>query len=207
MIAAELREPGEALVDEEVGAVLRRLTTSLHAQIPMTSFLRLSITLFEQDRIALAAPLSPSRNHRGTAFGPGVFTAAGLAPWLLLVRRAWAEHLPVQILLRRSEFAIHRPIPSAYLARCEGLPTFEPGALEDLRRGDKVRLTATAHVRFDDGAAAATYTAHYTLVPVDGSGGSSGVGVVVVSSAGPGGGPGAGVEGDLQLPFPEAWRR
>ena len=161
--------------------VLGRLTASLHAQIPMAEFLRIAFVELEHDRITLAAPLAPSRNHRDTAFGPGVFTAAGLAPWLLLVRRAWAAHLAVTILLRRCELAVHRPITADYRARCDDPPALD---VEALRRGERIRLTAGARVVFDDGAPAATYHGHYTIVPAAGR-----------------------AEGDLQLPFPEAWRR
>jgi thioesterase domain-containing protein len=170
-------------VASEPRAILALLERDLHARIPMTEFLGIRFVEFEAGRITLEAPLEPSRNHRGTAFGPGVFTAAGLAPWLLLVRAAWAERLGVRILLRRCEFAIHRPIASAYRARCEALPSLEP---DTLRQGGKVRLTASSQVFIDDGEAAATYTAHFTLLPVAG-----------VSGTG---------EGDLALPFPEAWR-
>lgn len=175
-------------------ATLARLTASLHEQIPMTAFLGISIAALEPARVELAAPLPPSRNHRGTAFGPAVFTVAGLAPWLLLVRHTWAARLPVQILLRRSELALHRAIGAGYVARCDQLPLFLPEALEELRRGARVRLSAAAQVWSDEGEAAATYTAHYTLVP------------------GPPVGPGlpadaaGAAEGDLQLPFPEEWR-
>lgn len=161
--------------------ILHALTSSLHAQIPMTEFLRVGFVELAHDRIVLAAPLAPSRNHRDTAFGPGVFTTAGLAPWILLVRQAWAARLAVQILLRRCELVLHRPITADYRARCDALPALE---IEALRRGEKVRLSASSHVVFDDGAPAATYDAHYTLVPA-----ASGT-----------------QEGDLRLPFPEAWR-
>lgn len=159
--------------------MLERLTESLHAQLPMTAFLRIALVELSRQRVVLAAPLAPSRNHRGTAFGPGVFTAAGLAPWIGLVRQAWEARLAVQILLRRCELALHRPISSEYRARCEALPALD---LEALRRGARVRVSASAQVGFDDGAAAATYTAHYTVVPAPGS------------------------DGDLALPFPEEWR-
>jgi thioesterase domain-containing protein len=172
-------DPGPA--DQAVG-VLRHLTASLHAQIPMTAFLRIAFGEFEHDRIVLAAPLSPSRNHRDTAFGPGVFTTAGLAPWLLLVRRTWAERLAVHILLGRCELDLHRPITTDYRARCDAVPALDA---EALRRGEKIRLSASAHVVFDDGPPAATYRAHYTLVPA-------------ASTAN---------HGDLALGFPEEWRR
>jgi len=162
--------------------VLHRLTVGLQAQIPMAAFLRIGFLELEHDRIVLAAPLAPSRNHRGTAFGPGVFTAAGLAPWILLVHQAWAARLAVQILLRRSELALHRPITTDYRARCDALPALE---LEALRRGERVRLAATSHVVAGDGPPAATFRGHYTLVP---------------TAAG-------AREGDLALPFPEEWRR
>lgn len=164
--------------------ILARLSRGLHEHIPMTRFLEISFIEFEPERIVLEAPLGPSLNHRGTAFGPGVFTAAGLAPWLLLVRRTWAERLAVQILLRRCEFAIHRPITGDYRARCDSLPALE---LDALRRGGKARISATSHVLVDEGEPAATYTAHYTLLMQPSS-----------ASAG---------EGDLPLPFPEEWRR
>lgn len=168
---------------EERDGVLARLTTDLHERIPMTRFLGIYFLEFEPGHIVLGAPLGPSLNHRGTAFGPGVFTAAGLSPWLLLVRAAWAERLAVQILLRRCEFAIHRPITCDYRARCDALPALEA---DTLRQGGKVRLTATSQVFIDEGKPAATYTAHFTLL---GQPASSGAG-----------------EGDLALPFPEAWR-
>jgi thioesterase domain-containing protein len=172
---------GEVLPRSEHREILHHLTASLHAQIPMTAFLRIAFVELERDRIVLAAPLLPSRNHRDTAFGPGVVTAAGLAPWILLVRQAWTERLAVQILLRRCELAIHRPITTDYRAGCGAVPALDT---EALRRGEKVRVSASSQVVFDDGAPAATYRAHYTLVP-----------------AAPGANP-----GDLQLPFPEEWR-
>lgn len=163
--------------------ILAQLTRGLHEQIPMTRYLEIAFAEFEPRRIVLTAPLGPSLNHRGTAFGPSVFTAAGLAPWLLLVRQTWAERLAVQILLRRCEFAIHRPITRDYRARCDSLPIL---ALDALRLEGKTRLSATSHVFVDEGEPAATYTAHYTLL-------------VQPASAGAG-------EGDLQLPFPKEWR-
>lgn len=159
------------------------LTRALQEQIPMARFLGIAFAEFEADRIVLEAPLEPSLNHRGTAFGPGVFTAISLAPWLLLVRRTWSMRLAAQILLRRCEFTIHRPIATGYRAECESLPVIPAGALST---DERVRLSATSQVRIDDGEPAATYTAHFTLI----------------ASAS----KGHGAEGDLQLPFPEEWR-
>ncbi|MCU0681153.1 MAG: thioesterase domain-containing protein [Polyangiaceae bacterium] len=163
--------------------VLRRLSAALHEKIPLTGFLGVEIDFFERDRVVLRAPLGPSLNHRGTAFGPGVFAVAALAPWLLLVRRAWTERMAAQLLLRSSEFAIRRPIAAAYCARCEWLPALDA---EALCRNGKARLSATSEVVFDDGAPAATYTAHFTVV-----------GAAISDGA---------AAGDLDLPFPEAWR-
>jgi thioesterase domain-containing protein len=161
--------------------VLERLSTALQQQIPMTRFLSITFAELEPDRIVLSAPLAPSLNHRGVAFGPGVFTAISLAPWLLLVRRAWSLRLSVQIMLRRSEFAIHRPIACAFRAECVALPAI---TVAELQAEGRLRLSATSHVRIDQGEPAASYTAHFTIVPAtDG-----------------------GREGDLQLPFPEEWR-
>jgi thioesterase domain-containing protein len=161
--------------------VLVRLTRALQAQIPMTRFLSIEFAELESDRIVLSAPLEPSLNHRGTAFGPGVFTAISLAPWLLVVQRAWSLRLAVQILLRKSEFALRRPIASAYRAECIWQV---PIAVDTLHVDGRLRLSATSRVRIDDGEPAASYTAHFTLLPAEE--GSR--------------------DGDLALPFPEEWR-
>jgi thioesterase domain-containing protein len=147
----------------------------------MAQFLSITFIELGPDRIVLSAPLEPSLNHRGTAFGPGVFTAISLAPWLLLVRRVWSLRLGVQILLRRGEFAIHRPIASAFRAECIGLP---PIAVDQLHSEGRLRLSATSYVRVDDREPAASYTAHFTVLRVTNG----------------------RCEGDLQLPFPEEWR-
>jgi len=162
--------------------LLARLTRGLQEQIPMTKFLRIHFVEFEPHCLILAAPLEPSLNHRGTAFGPGVFTAAALAPWLLLVRKAWSERIVTRILLRRCEFSLLRPITCDYRARCDSLPALD---LQTLRRAGKVRASATSHILMDDGPPAATYTAHYTLLAEPDT---------------------TLIEGDLTLPFPEAWR-
>lgn len=153
-------------------------TRALHAQLPMTAFLGIAVEELTPERAVLAAPLGPSRNHRGTGFGPALFTTAALAPWLVVVARAWAARLAVQILLGRADFAIQRAVTGAYRARCDDVPALDAAALG---RGERIKLTAGAVVLGADGAPAATYRAHYTLVP-------------------------AGEVGDLALPFPEAWR-
>jgi thioesterase domain-containing protein len=149
----------------------------------MVRFLGIRVVDFGPEKIVLHAPLAPSANHRGTAFGPGVLTAAGLASWLPLVRQTWAARVAVRVLLRRCELVIHRPIATSYRAVCRSSGRVD---FEALRAGEKVRLSIPSFVMVDDGEPAATYTGYFTIVPSGtGSGGS---------------------EGDLELPFPEAWR-
>lgn len=160
---------------------LARLSDSLHERIPMTRYLEVRLIAFEPERIALAAPIAPTRNHRGTAFGPGVFTTAALAPWLLLVRWMWARRVSARIVLRHSEFRLHQPIEREFRASCEALPTIDLDTLYDI---GKVRLSASAQVLAEPGDPAAIYTGHFTVLHA----------------------PSDACEGDLDLPFPEAWR-
>jgi len=162
-------------------AELARLTLALHEQITMTRYLEVRFAALEDSRIELAAPLAPTLNHRGVAFGPGIFTTAALAPWLLLVRWAWMHRVRARIILRRSGFELHRPIDCDFKAVCDTLP---PINLVELVTNGKTRLSATSFVVFDEGKPAATYSGHFTLVHVrDGA-----------------------PEGDLTLPFPPRWR-
>ena len=167
--------------DSPNNQTLEQLTIALHEQIPMTRFLAIRFVELEPCRIVLSAPLQPSLNHRGTAFGPGVFTALSLAPWLLLVRMAWSMRLKAQILLRRSEFALHRPINSAFRAECDALPSLD---IDQFRTEGRARLAASSRVLIDDGEPAASYAALFTILAAAASDG----------------------EGDLRLPFPEEWR-
>lgn len=162
-------------------ADLLRLTEALHDRIAMTRFLQVRLTAFEPERIELAAPLAPTLNHRGTAFGPGVFTTAALAPWLLLVRWMWARRISARIILRHSEFRLHNPIERDFRATCHALPPIECDALLDT---GKTRLSASAQVHAGDAEPAATYIGHFTIVHA----------------------PSEGCDGDLALPFPAAWR-
>jgi thioesterase domain-containing protein len=158
-----------------------QLSEALHEQIAMARFLNVRIAAFEEERLELAAPLAPTLNHRGVAFGPGVLTTAALAPWLLLVRWAWARRVRARIVLRRSEFEMHRPIDRDFRAVCDRLPQID---LDQFTKTGKARFSAAARVVFDDGDPAAVYSGHFALVQV------------------PEGAP----EGDLTLPFPPRWR-
>ena len=162
-------------------AEIARLTEALHQQIALARFLEVRFSAIEDERLELSAPLVPSLNHRGVAFGPGVFTTVALAPWLLLVRWAWARRLQARIILRQSEFEMTRPIDRDFRAVCDHLPPID---LVQLTTAGKTRLSATARVHIDDHDPAALYTGHFTLV---------------TSAAG-------APEGDLALPFPARWR-
>jgi len=60
------------------------LESYLHAHIPLTRAMQVSVVSVEPDSVLLSAPLAPNTNHRDTVFGgsaaAGDFTARGFIP-------------------------------------------------------------------------------------------------------------------------------
>jgi thioesterase domain-containing protein len=69
------------------------LQAYLHEHIPLTRALAVEVVEVGLQRVQLAAPLAPNRNHRQTAFGGSVASLAMLAGWSWLHARL-AGHSP-----------------------------------------------------------------------------------------------------------------
>jgi len=140
---------------------LETVIRTLRARIPVIDYLDLAVTDARSECVRVEAPLAPSVNHRGTAFGPNVLTVAALATWLRVVLNVQREARPARVLLRSCEFSLLRPIATRFWSECSEVVTW---SLDPLVRGDRVQLRLTTVVGVGTDCVG-RYTGHFVLVP------------------------------------------
>lgn len=121
------------------------LEAYLHAHIPLTRAMQVSVLEVTPDHARLAAPLAPNINHRDTVFGGSAAALATLAAWTLLHSRLAAAGLPSRLVVQRNTMDFLAPIPGDFSATaCLTDPTSWPRFEQMLRRKGRARITAAA---------------------------------------------------------------
>lgn len=81
--------------------------------------------------MALAAPLAPNTNHKGTAFGGSLHSAAILAGWAWLWGYLRQNGLQAQVVIQKAQAEFTAPVAGDFTAFCDGAA---PEDLEHLMR-------------------------------------------------------------------------
>jgi len=97
--------------------VLRELERTLHAEIPLTRAMGVSVAQFDATGLTLRAPLAPNINHKSTAFGGSLATLATLAGWGLL-QLVLREQQPVTVVIQECSVQYLRPVAEDLQAIC-----------------------------------------------------------------------------------------
>lgn len=93
------------------------LAQYIHAQIPLTRAMEVSVLSIEASALTLQAPLTPNINHRQSVFGGSAAALAILAGWALLHVRLRAEGVAARLVIQRNTMEYHRPILGTFSAR------------------------------------------------------------------------------------------
>jgi len=93
------------------------LEAYLHAHIPLSAAMRVSVRAVDADAVTLAAPLAPNINHRETVFGGSASALGILAAWSLLHTRMRAEGLHARLVIQSNAMDYDRPIFGDFTAR------------------------------------------------------------------------------------------
>lgn len=139
------------------------LLRALHADLPITRHLGIRVASASLESVALVAPLTANRNHRGTAFAGSVNALATLAGWSWLWLFIRAERLAAQAVIQDSTIRYTRPIGSDFTAT-----TAAPSAaaiarlLAALRKSGRGRIALEVTVA-DSGGPAAQFSGRYVL--------------------------------------------
>lgn len=94
------------------------LEHTLTADIPLGGAMALTVSRLDDEGVALALPLAPSVNDKGTAFGGALASAMILAGWSLprlLLRRA---DIRAELVIGRCDIRFLTPVAGVYRAYC-----------------------------------------------------------------------------------------
>ncbi|HVN43702.1 MAG TPA: YiiD C-terminal domain-containing protein [Steroidobacteraceae bacterium] len=94
-----------------------QLTQYLHAQIPLSRAMAVSVQSIDAEAVTLEAPLDPNINHRRTLFGGSASAVAMLASWSLLHVRLRSEGIATRLVIQRNTMEYLQPIEGAFIAR------------------------------------------------------------------------------------------
>lgn len=137
----------------------------LTREIPLGGAMALSIARLDEQGIALAAPLAPNINDKGSAFGGALASLMILAGWSLprlLLRR---HGLDADLVIGRCELRFIEPVVGDFHARCDWPPAQAMQEFADrLASGQRARLALVPELMYQDGVAA-TLSARYAALP------------------------------------------
>lgn len=139
-----------------------KYTDYLHRHIPLTAALAARVRVLEPGRVEIVAPLSPNRNHRGTAFGGSLATLAILSGWVVLQQALQAAKVDARLVIQKSECDYLEPVDADFVTESR-LPEAEwPRFLQTLERRGRARITVSSLIRVgerDAARASGTYVA------------------------------------------------
>jgi thioesterase domain-containing protein len=144
----------------------------LHAHIPISAAMGISVVRATLDEVALAAPLEPNVNHRSTVFGGSAASVAILAAWTLVHLRVVDAGVPARVVIQHGETDYLRPIRGRFTATCR---RDDPGAWDAFRRTlerrGRARIALAVSVE-GDGEAVAAFRGTYVAIAGAGEEGS-----------------------------------
>ena len=117
----------------------------LHAHIPLSSAMAVTVLAVAPEEVLLQAPLAPNINHRDTVFGGSAAALALLAAWSLLHARLHAAGIAARLVIQRNTMEYERPMDGAFTARATlAQPQKWPAFAAMLARKGKARITVAA---------------------------------------------------------------
>ncbi|MBW8760132.1 MAG: YiiD C-terminal domain-containing protein [Burkholderiales bacterium] len=126
------------------------LEAYLHAHIPLSAAMQVSVRAVEADAVTLAAPLAPNINHRETVFGGSASAVGILAAWSLLHTRMLSEGLHVRLVIQSNAMAYDKPIFGAFTARSSlAEPDQWPRFMRMLARMRRARMRVNSVLESD----------------------------------------------------------
>ena len=145
----------------------RELQDCLHAHIPLSAAMQVSVRSVQADGVTLAAPLAPNINHRETVFGGSASALAILAAWSLLHTRMRAEGVHARLVIQSNQMDYDKPIFGDFTARSSlAEPDQWPRFMRMLARMRRGRLRVNA-VLESDGAVVGRLTGEFVALSND----------------------------------------
>ena len=121
----------------------------LHAHIPLSHAMSVSVVSVESESVTLSAPLQPNINHRETVFGGSASALAILAAWCLIQTRLSTEGIAARLVIQENTMHYDKPIAGEFLAVSQ---LDDPQGWERLktmlRRKGKARISVRSELAY-----------------------------------------------------------
>jgi len=128
----------------------RELQDYLHAHIPLSAAMQVSVRAVQAGGVTLAAPLAPNINHRETVFGGSASAVAILSAWSLLHTRMLADGVPARLVIQSNTMDYDKPIFGEFTARSSlAEPDQWPRFMRMLARMRRARMRVNAVLESD----------------------------------------------------------
>lgn len=146
----------------------RDLERYLHAHIPLSAAMQVSVIEASEGQVVLGAPLAPNVNHQHTVFGGSASAVAILAAWSALYLRLAASGMRARLVIQRSAMSYDLPIAGDFIAKASAasLDGWETFARTFRRKGRaRIGMSSTLWV---DGREAGRFNGEFVaLSPQD----------------------------------------
>jgi thioesterase domain-containing protein len=140
------------------------LAQYIHAHIPLTKAMEVSVLSIEASAITLRAPLAPNINHRQSVFGGSAAALAILAGWALLHVRLRAAGVAARLVIQRNTMEYRHPILGTFSARARlEHPQRWKLFTSTLARKGKARIAVSAELEHMD-QVVATFTGQFVAL-------------------------------------------
>ncbi|GMV81250.1 MAG: hypothetical protein AMXMBFR7_24340 [Planctomycetota bacterium] len=91
----------------------------IHANLPLTKAMGVTVQELAETHIRLGAPLLPNLNHKKTAFGGSLESLATVTAWSTLHVDLCRQGLRAELVIRQCEMSFLHPIDCDFSARAE----------------------------------------------------------------------------------------
>jgi len=124
-------------VSGDLAAALQR---TLGESIPLARAMGVRVLEASGTRVRLGLPLEPNHNHKDTAFGGSLYSAAVLAGWSLLWCGLRERGVEAHVVIASSAERFRAPAEGDFISECAAEPGVLDAALGALKRKGRARV-------------------------------------------------------------------
>jgi len=141
-----------------------KLQQYLHAHIPLSKAMSVSVMSIGPDSVTLSAPLQPNINHRETVFGGSVSALAILSAWCLIQTKLDSEEVNCRLVIQENTMRYDSPISGEFSAVSHlSKPELWPRFKRMLARKGKARISVACDLIFK-GQVAGNFTGEFVAL-------------------------------------------
>ncbi|MBD2859232.1 YiiD C-terminal domain-containing protein [Spongiibacter sp. KMU-158] len=105
-----------------IDSVADKLTEFVHQYLPTAVHMQISVQGYDSQSLKLHAPLAPSINDKGTAFGGSIYVVAVMACWGMVYLRCVEEGLEPDIVVAKADIEYLKPVNGDIVAQSVPAP-------------------------------------------------------------------------------------